>query len=139
MEAKYPEKPVKLIIPFKPGGQSTNVATLFQNVFINAVNAMLDFPTRRIVCAGGRTGRRAWLRVSDTGAGIDLETAEAMFEPFRRALDISQERRALGLGGYGLGLTIVRMIAESRGARAHFVEPEAPFATAFELYWSTSR
>lgn len=31
--AQYPEKPIKVIVPFKPGGMSTHVATLFQKVF----------------------------------------------------------------------------------------------------------
>ncbi len=31
--ADYPEEPIKIVVPFKPGGMSTNVATLFQKVF----------------------------------------------------------------------------------------------------------
>jgi hypothetical protein len=51
-------------------------------------------------------------------------------------LKISPERRSLGLGGTGLGLTIVRMVATSVNCRVAFVQPEPGFETAFQLSWS---
>ncbi|MDQ3752174.1 MAG: ATP-binding protein, partial [Actinomycetota bacterium] len=83
-------------------------------------------------------GRRRGLRVQDTGAGVDLDKADELFEPFVRRSDISSERRSLGLGGSGLGLTIVRVIATNRGCMVRFVEPVLPFRTALELSWSES-
>ena len=113
---------------------------LLQNVITNATNALLDAETRRIVCTAGKRGEsRAWLKIQDTGAGLDLDDAVAIFEPFERRLKISAERRALGLGGLGLGLTIVQMIAERRDCSVGFVEPDPPFATAFEMKWSVPR
>lgn len=111
--------------------------SLFQNVLVNAANATLDSVEPKAQCVGGRTGRATWVRVHDNGVGVDLTRAEDLFEPFSRSLDISETRRALGLGGMGLGLTIVRMIADRRNAKASFVEPSPPWTTTFQLSWST--
>ena len=112
-------------------------SSLFQNVLINASNATLDADEPAAHCIGGRTGRSIWLRIHDNGVGVDVEDSESLFEPFSRAVRISDERRSLGLGGMGLGLTIVRMIAERRRAKASFVKPQAPWMTTFQLSWST--
>lgn len=108
---------------------------VFQNVIVNAANAMLDSPTRRIAAYSRARGRSRCVVIQDTGCGVDLSTAEKLFEPFERRLEISAERRALGMGGTGLGLTIVRMIAQHAGCRVAFVVPEPPYRTAFQLEW----
>lgn len=118
-----------------PAGSYVEWAAIFQNVFLNAVNAALDSDEKRIaVVAGPERGRQA-LRVLDTGVGIDLAEADRLFQPFERRLVLSAERRALALGGTGLGLTIVRMVAEALECRVRFVEPDPGYATAFEINW----
>ena len=111
--------------------------SLFQNILVNVANATLDSEQPQAQCVGGRTGRSAWLRIHDNGVGVNLADAERLFEPFSRAVRVSDARRALGLGGMGLGLTIVRMIADRRRAKATFVKPPVPWATTFQLSWST--
>ena len=113
--------------------------SLFQNVFINAANATMDRTRRRVRCIGGRTGRSAWIRVEDNGSGVELDGSDDLFNPFVRHVTISDERRALGLGGIGLGLTIVRMVANQRRARVRFVEPSDGWATAFQISWSSMK
>jgi len=114
-------------------------SAIFQNVFINAINAMLDAQTRRIGVRSRMEGRTRALLVQDTGCGVDLPSAEDLFRPFVRKLKLSPERRALGFGGSGLGLTIVRMIAENLNCKVAFVEPDAGFNTAFQLSWSEGK
>lgn len=109
---------------------------LFQNVFINASNAMIGASERRLRVSAASLGRqRACLRVSDSGVGVSLENSGELFEPFVRRLELPQEHQVLGLGGMGLGLTIVRMICESRRCRYEFVDPEPGFSTSFQLTW----
>ena len=112
--------------------------SLFQNVLVNVANATLDSVEPQAQCVGGRTGRATWVRVHDNGVGVDLRRADELFEPFSRFLNVSETRRALGLGGMGLGLTIVRMIADRRNAKASFVEPRPPWTTTFQLSWSAA-
>lgn len=118
-----------------PKGTFAEWSALFQNIFINSSNAMLDRKRRVIRIWSRVVDARREIRVEDTGVGINLDEAERLFEPFARALEISRERRELGLGGSGLGLTIVRMIAENRGCRVGFIEPANGFSTAFRLSW----
>lgn len=121
-----------------PYGGFSEWSAIFQNVLVNAVNAMLDSRYRRIDISS-REREKTWeILVQDTGVGVDLHSANELFEPFKRKLKISDERRALGVGGSGLGLTIVRMIAESLGCEVKFVEPTEKFNTAFSLLWRKS-
>lgn len=114
---------------------------LFQNVITNALNAMVDIKDKRHlrVSAGSGPGKKAWVRVSDNGSGIDLAGSNKFFQPFIRTGDISQDRKSMGLGGHGLGLAIVRMIAEGRKCQSKFIQAEQGFSTTFELSWMKPR
>lgn len=118
-----------------PEGGFAEWSAVFQNVFVNAVNALLDSPTKKIAVSSRAEGRRRVLLIQDTGSGVNLAEADGLFKPFKRSLEISPERRALGLGGSGLGLTIVRMIGGNLGCKVSFVEPEEGFSTAFQISW----
>lgn len=124
---------------FLPAATFAEWNSLFQNVFLNAGNATLDVDERKVLCLGGRTGKSVWIQVHDNGFGVNCDRSDELFEPFTRYTEISEERRELGLGGMGLGLTIVRMIAEQRHARAAFVSPPAGWSTTFQLSWSSTQ
>jgi signal transduction histidine kinase len=110
-------------------------SAIFQNVFINAFNALLDSEEKLIDVCSRTDGIYREILIQDTGCGVDLKDAEELFRPFVRKMRISPERRALGYGGTGLGLTIVRMIAHNIACEVSFVEPEKGFNTAFSLRW----
>jgi len=110
-------------------------SAIFQNVLINAFNALLDSERKSVDVSSKIQGSLREILVQDTGCGVDLKDAEELFKPFVRKIKISPERQALGYGGMGLGLTIVRMIAQNVGCEVSFVEPEKGFSTAFSLRW----
>lgn len=121
-----------------PVGAYAEWSALLQNVLANAWDAMLDAGRTSVAFDGGRGPRRQeWLRVSDTGVGlgIPLHDAPALFEPFERRLHVSEENRSIRMGGQGLGLAIVRMIARRRGASVAFIQPKRGFATTIEIAW----
>lgn len=109
---------------------------LFQNVMINATNAVQEVEDKRI-SVFFEADAKGWesLLIEDSGKGVDLAAADELFEPFVRSQTVSEERAALGLGGTGLGLTIVRMIARNIGCRVGFVRPRDGYRTAFKLSW----
>jgi signal transduction histidine kinase len=119
-----------------PEGTFAEWTAVFQNVLLNAVNATLDTDDKKIQVVFRTVGRVRAIVIQDTGVGIDLDRAERLFEPFERALTLSPERRALGLGGTGLGLTIVRMVATNLGCKVAFIEPPDGYSTAFRLSWT---
>jgi signal transduction histidine kinase len=109
---------------------------MLQNVLLNAANATLDSQSRRIVARTEHSATRTSLIVEDTGAGLDLANSDELFQPFIRKLELTPERKYLGLGGSGLGLTIVRIVARNRKVRVRFIEPRDSYAAAFEFSWS---
>ena len=123
-----------------PVGSFAEWNAVLQNVLTNAWNAMLDSKDAIVSIDAGRGGgRRAreWLHVSDTGVGLGVPPEESpdLFEPFERRLEISDVNRSIAIGGQGLGLAIVRMIARRREAGVAFVAPREPFSTTFEISW----
>jgi signal transduction histidine kinase/CTP-dependent riboflavin kinase len=109
---------------------------VFQNVFINAVNAMIDSVDRQILCTSKVENGKACIIVEDTGVGVRLSDSLELFKPFIRRLEIPEERKALGLGGMGIGLTIVKMVADSLDCEVSFTAPSSGFSTAFKLGWT---
>ena len=109
---------------------------IFQNALFNSLNALVDVDKRVIAIRNERKAEHPRILVEDTGSGVDLENSEELFLPFRRATDISRERRELGFGGAGLGLPIMRMIAATRGIRIAFKAPSPGFATALAIEWN---
>ena len=133
LEVHTADIPENLLLPV---ATMADWQALLQNIFVNASNAMLDSPSKILRVTGGSLARhRNHLTVSDTGIGVALAESHELFDPFVRRLELSHERTSLGLGGMGLGLTIVRMICESRNCGYGFVEPDPDFATAFRLTW----
>lgn len=121
-----------------PLGSLAEWNALLQNVLSNAWNAMLDSERSEISFRGGKDSRGGeWLHVSDTGQGLNVPLSEAheLFQPFERRLKISKDKRSIAIGGQGLGLAIVRMIAHRRSAIVAFVPPEKGFSTTFEIAW----
>jgi tripartite-type tricarboxylate transporter receptor subunit TctC len=66
--AEYPDKPIKIIVPFKPGGMSTQVVTFFKKVFqanpdfLGAPLAVIHVPG-----AGGSIGARRVMEAEPDG------------------------------------------------------------------------
>lgn len=119
-----------------PKGTLAGWNAVFQNLFVNAVNATLDTKTKRIRCRATADAKgRARLVIEDTGVGADLDTSEELFKPFVRKLELPEDRKALGLGGMGIGLTIVRMVCRTFGCEVRFTKPRSPFNTAIEIAW----
>lgn len=108
---------------------------LLQNVIANAWNACLASSTAKVEIVGFENASDGVLWVSDTGTGIDLDDAERMFDAFERKLEVPREQASLAIGGQGLGLAIVRMLAETHKAEVAFVEPEKGYATTFQMKW----
>jgi signal transduction histidine kinase len=97
------------------------------NLLANAVRLAPEGTTIRL--ATGVDGPWAWLAVDDAGPGIAEEDRERVFERFWR----SDQRRARAEGRSGLGLAIVRQIAETHGGEARLA-PNARGGSTFTLW-----
>ncbi|GID32672.1 ATP-binding protein [Paractinoplanes brasiliensis] len=118
-----------------PSGGYVEWSSLFQNLMTNAVNAMTDSRIRIIDIRSAASRGKQTVLVQDTGVGVDLTRADELFEPFVRRQQISQDRAALGLGGSGLGLTIVRMLANELQCSVRFIQPTGNYSTSVEVAW----
>ena len=113
-----------------------DITQLAVDVIVNAANSLLDTENPMIRVISRSQGRGRSILVEDNGKGVDLATAEELFKPFVRRLKISNERREMGMGGTGIGLTIVRMLADNLQSQVSFVEPSEGFKTAFRISWT---
>ncbi|SFP17215.1 two-component system, OmpR family, sensor histidine kinase AdeS [Ectopseudomonas composti] len=77
-----------------------------------------------------RVGDDCQLSVEDDGPGIDSALATDIFEAFRRG-DPSRSRKS---GGSGLGLAVVKAIAEAHGGQA-YCQASANGGSRFVLSW----
>ena len=94
-------------------GDSVQLQQVILNFLLNAVESVSEnpFPPQLVTVKTAReSDGRVSLCVSDTGPGIDPETAKRLFEPFFTTKP----------QGLGLGLSICRSIAETHGGSLSF-------------------
>lgn len=88
-----------------------DLGVLVKNLVDNAIR--YTPPGGRIDLVLESNARQTILSVRDTGPGIPPQERERVFDPFYRILGTAQM-------GSGLGLSIVKAIADKFGARVHF-------------------
>jgi CheY-like chemotaxis protein len=105
LEVSLPNHPIPLF------ADATRLDQILANLLNNAVK--YTDPEGQISVAVGveASGASAFVRVTDSGVGIDAETLPRIFDLFAQA-DRSLDRAR---GGLGIGLTLVRALAELHG------------------------
>ncbi|MEM9131837.1 MAG: HAMP domain-containing sensor histidine kinase [Actinomycetota bacterium] len=104
---------VPIGITVAPGAHSVSVARRhLQRLVTNLVDNACHHATSTVTVSVASDGGGPVLTVDDDGPGVAPEDAERIFERFAR-LDAARDRRE---GGAGLGLALVKAIAEGHGA-----------------------
>lgn len=123
LSIEHPEQPVYVMADVE------KVTQILHNLLSNA----FKYTERgRVTVKISLNGKECWLSVSDTGLGIPKEDRERLFERFFRS-----QASAAKSKGTGLGLFIVKSLAELQGGRVWFAEKEGPgsmFIAALPLY-----
>jgi two-component system OmpR family sensor kinase len=84
---------------------------LIKRALWNLIENAAKYGAPPIVLSAAVDGNQLVLAVCDEGAGIAAEERARVFEPFYRA----DKARTPGNGGFGLGLTLARRVAEVHG------------------------
>jgi two-component system sensor histidine kinase HydH len=91
-------------------GDAVQLRQVFTNLIENAVHAAS--PRGEVWIRGGCANRLVSVEVEDTGPGVDAITRERLFEPL-----VSTKER-----GVGLGLALVKRIAERHGGGVDYAD-----------------
>ncbi len=121
-EAKSKEQKVNLLSKVDPAFPVVQAdPERIRQVFVNLVSNALKFTPEGghvwIASEQFREGERKWaeVTVTDTGRGMDRADLDVLFKKFQQGKNVNQG--VLGTKGTGLGLFIVKSIAESHGGK----------------------
>ena len=99
-----------------------------RQILVNFVGNSLKYGDPPVTITGRRIGDRVEMRVTDEGAGVPPDFVPRLFDRFTQASS-GDSRHA---SGSGLGLSIVKGLAEASGGTVHY-EPVEPHGSAFVL------
>ncbi|WP_432462369.1 two-component system sensor histidine kinase RstB [Enterobacter hormaechei] len=123
----------KLLTAITPGAYGALDMRLMERVLDNLMNNAMRYSETTLRIGLDLQGSQAILCVEDDGPGIEPAEREKVFEPFVR-LDPSRDRAT---GGCGLGLAIVRSVAQAMGGSVRCEASElggARFVFSWPIY-----
>jgi PAS domain S-box-containing protein len=88
------------------------MAQAILNLILNARDAMAASQARRLRIEMGTAGKRAFVKLTDTGCGIPEECVGNIFDPFFTTKDTLDEQAR---SGFGLGLSVSEAIVKDHG------------------------
>ena len=112
-------------IPF----DSDAVHQILQNLIDNAEKYSREANNRTIEVALSANGAGPVLSVRDYGPGVDRALRRRLFEPFERTSNPDLP------AGLGVGLALVRALAQAQGATVRLADPEGG-GSRFEVHFS---
>jgi signal transduction histidine kinase len=119
--------------------------TILLNLLSNAVKSVIAVggTSRQVRFEASQVGKHTVLRVLDTGVGLNSEFFDEVFTPFiadpsGELYDKLEERAnpedaSIFGTGSGLGLSIARDVARSRGGDIRFVSVDSPWSACVEV------
>jgi PAS domain S-box-containing protein len=120
-------------LPFIHGNRG-KLQQVILNLMLNAKDAMFGIPDATLRVATFRSSGRVLLRIQDTGAGIEREHLNRIYDPFFTTKTKPLEG---GHKGTGLGLAVSYGIIQEHAGKIH-VESEVGVGTAFQLEFPAS-
>ena len=102
-------------------GEKKSLQQVFLNLFINAIQAMLDGGTLQISAHPSADGHWMVIDVTDTGVGIDPGNLSQIFDPFYTTKQVGR--------GTGLGLSVTYGIVEKHGGHIEVKSSKGAGAT----------
>ncbi|WP_461480910.1 ATP-binding protein [Porticoccus sp.] len=115
-------------------GDPFALTTLLQNLLSNANKYTPEAGSVRVTAEP--VGNHVCLKVEDSGAGISPTDYSRVFERFQR---LNNKREVASTQGCGLGLTIVRHIADLHHARASIAPSSFDSGAAFIIFFNKAR
>jgi heavy metal sensor kinase len=118
-------------------GDRQYLLQMVSNLVENGIN-YTSGDVRRVKVETGADEDTAWVRISDTGAGIPPESLPHLFDRFYRVDNARTRNEDESPSGNGLGLSIVQWIAQAHGGTVH-VESVVGTGTTFEVRFGLFR
>jgi heavy metal sensor kinase len=118
-------------------GDRQYLLQMVSNLVENGINYMSG-DVRIVKVETGVDKDAAWVRISDTGAGIPPEYLPHLFDRFYRVDKARTRNEDEETSGIGLGLSIVQWIAQAHGGTVH-VESVVGTGTTFEVRFGLGR
>jgi signal transduction histidine kinase/cbb3-type cytochrome oxidase subunit 3 len=116
-------------------GDRQYLLQMISNLVENGIKYSLG-EGKRVRLETGSSDGFSWVRVSDTGEGIDAEYLPHLFDRFYRVDKARYREDVDQQGGTGLGLSIVDWIARAHGGEVR-VESAPGAGTLFEVRFNT--
>jgi len=113
-------------IPQSIKANNTQIETLFQNLFVNAIKFRSEAnPIIKVTCT--EHTENYYFVVKDNGVGIGEEFKNMVFEPFKTATSNFDKK------GSGIGLSICKRVIEMHNGEIWLESPENGIGTAFHF------